>query len=106
MQSDPVTLYGIVETSPTWPVSTDNRDQMGSRSCILAWLQNETIHLDSNLIDRVLHASGEFQKTKALVSVLHSCFLHLSHPSKALQMTRRTGNHPLLSSVGNSELNT
>jgi hypothetical protein len=106
LQSEDRTLYDSRAHSSDLGVTADNRDQMGSRSCIIAWLQNETIHLDSHLIDRILHASGEFQKTKALVSILHSCFLHLSHPSKALQVTRRTGNHPLLSSVGNSELNT
>src|SRR5258708_27828284 len=56
-------------------ITADNRDQMGSRTRILAWLQNETIRLDSNFVDRILHAPGEFQNTKALVSVLHFCFL-------------------------------
>ncbi len=71
-------------------VAADRGDQMSTRSCVLCRFHNETIHLDSNFVERILHAPGEFQNTKALVSVLHSCFLQLSRPSKALQVTGRT----------------
>src|SRR5260370_473682 len=74
---------------PDLGVPADRRDEMGSGSCILTWLHNETIHLDPDFVDCILHTPREFQNTKALVSVPHS-------PSFPLEVVVLLGWPPML----------
>src|SRR5260370_9719126 len=72
LQFEDRTLYDTRPHSSDLSVTADRRDEMGSGSCILTWLHNETIHLDPDFVDCILHTPRWFQNTKTPLSVPHS----------------------------------
>jgi hypothetical protein len=58
-------------------VSRDHRNQVGSdwASFIFCWFQNGAVNVNPNAGRRVFHAFCKFQRSKALVCVLHDSVL-------------------------------
>src|SRR5258708_23538744 len=77
LQSEDRTLYDTRPHSSDLSVTADRRDEMGSGSCILTWLYNETIHLDPDFLDCIPYPPRDFQNTQALVNIPHSPSLPL-----------------------------